>query len=57
MSIPFDTFYHLVYLEIFKIIPILIILTKSELPPYERNGKVTPVTGTSHITTDKFKIV
>lgn len=36
--------------------PMLIILTKSDEPPYERNGKVTPVTGTSPTTTARFKI-
>ena len=26
------------------------------LPPYDKNGSVTPVTGINPITTDKFKI-
>ena len=42
-------------LQIDKTIPIAIILTSKLDPPYERNGKVTPVTGINPITTDIFK--
>ena len=40
----------------FKIIPILDIDTRSDEPPYDKNGKVTPVTGIRPTTTHKFKI-
>lgn len=50
-------YYKLIFLDIFKIIPILPIETKREEPPYEINGKVTPVTGIKPTTTHKFKIV
>ena len=40
----------------FKIIPILAIDTNKDDPPYERNGKVTPVTGIKPTTTIKFII-
>ena len=42
------------FLLIFKIIPILAILTNNDDPPQERNGSVTPVTGISPTTTIKF---
>ena len=48
--------YQLLFLEIFKIIPIDIIVINNELPPYDKKGNVTPVTGISPTTTLKFKI-
>ena len=47
-------FYFLLRLSI---IPILVIVIKRLLPPYDINGKVTPVTGISPITTERFIIV
>ena len=40
-----------------RIIPIDARLTKREDPPYDKNGRVTPVTGINPTTTDKFIIV
>ena len=45
------------FLEILRIIPISINVIIKLLPPYEKNGSVTPVTGINPTTTDKFKIV
>ena len=44
------------FFDIFRIIPIEVILTSKEDPPYDKNGKVTPVTGINPITTHKFNI-
>ena len=41
----------------FSIIPIDISVIIRLLPPYEKNGSVTPVTGTRPTTTAKFKRV
>ncbi len=41
----------------FNIIPIIIIDTIKDVPPYDINGRVTPVTGTNPITTNRFNIV
>ena len=38
-----------------RIMPTLAILTSKDEPPYDKNGKVTPVTGTRPITTHIFK--
>ena len=38
----------------FNIIPIDIIETNKEDPPYEINGRVTPVTGIIPVTTHRF---
>ena len=38
----------------FSNIPILIIDISNELPPYDKNGSVTPVTGIRPITTIRF---
>ena len=35
----------------------LIELIKRLLPPYDKNGSVTPVTGINPITTERFKMV
>ena len=40
-----------------SIIPISIRVISKLDPPYDRKGRVTPVTGISPITTHKFKIV
>ena len=40
----------------FKIMPIDIIIISRLEPPYERNGRVTPVTGISPTTTLKLSI-
>lgn len=52
-----SSFYLELYLEIFKRIPILTIDTRRLDPPYERKGRVTPVTGINPTTTIKFRIV
>ena len=52
-----SSFYLELYLEIFKRIPIPIIDTRRLEPPYERKGRVTPVTGINPTTTIKFRIV
>lgn len=42
---------------IFNSIPILVKLIRRLLPPYDRKGRVTPVTGISPTTTERFSIV
>ena len=41
----------------FRIIPILVIDTSRDEPPYDRKGRVTPVTGIKPTTTIRFSIV
>lgn len=43
--------------DIFSKIPILVKLINRLLPPYDKKGSVTPVTGISPITTERFNIV
>ena len=45
------------FFETFSIIPILVIETSSDEPPYEMNGKVTPVIGNNPTTTPRFNRV
>ena len=40
--------------EIFKSIPIDASKITSDVPPYEKNGSATPVTGTDDVTTAMF---
>ena len=42
--------------SMFKMIPIATKLVRRLEPPYDKKGKVTPVTGIKPITTDKFII-
>ena len=41
----------------FRIMPIFVRDTSKLEPPYDRNGRVTPVTGISPTTTIRFRIV
>ena len=43
-------------MQIFNSIPIDIMLTNNDEPPYDKNGSVTPVTGINPVTTIKFRI-
>ena len=52
----YNTFY-LFWLLIFNKIPILHIVINRLLPPYDRKGRVTPVTGISPTTTIRLSIV
>ena len=47
----------MLFLFTLSIIPISIILTNRLLPPYDKNGRVTPVTGIIPVTTIRFKHV
>lgn len=49
--------YTFLFLPILRRIPILIRLIRRLLPPYDRKGRVTPVTGISPTTTIRFKMV
>ena len=49
--------FYLTFLAMFKIIPILPSDTSSDDPPYEKNGKVIPVTGKRPITTAMLSAV
>ena len=45
------------FFDIFNNIPISVMDTNKDEPPYDKNGSVTPVTGINPTTTIKFKIV
>ena len=44
-------------MDIFSNIPIFVIDTSRLEPPYDKKGRVTPVTGIKPTTTDKLRIV
>lgn len=49
--------YTFLFLPILRRIPMLIRLIRRLLPPYDRKGRVTPVTGISPTTTIRFRMV